>query len=689
MRRAAVVCLLLLAAALSGCRSVWPFASAQKPPWVEAPAAGEESGRFLSATGVAGAGPSGEEMLAEADRAAREKLADAIAGYTREALASFLQTSPSYPPPTSPLSQELSSVLAAEVTASLLRQSIMQDGWQGPDGKAYVLYRLPVAMVNEQIAEKMRYGLRHVNPFGATADEAPGRMQTFLEGRLQERLAASARGRPPAPQMPAEYTTPAWLEVGRHESYPADRFFSAIGSGPDLGSGEAAARRELAARLDARLARLVETLQSPGSETALTKNLLWLDPRTIVFTEEDLVGSRIAERWHDPVTQTDYALAVLDRSTAAVVYRSAIRKARDRSVGLMTSARDREKVGDSAAALKDYLSALIAAQEAVRAQLRSGVAVTPAAADEFARMMAEPVLAQVEEALQPLLRNMTVEKMSGDRQWMPPGVPPRMPFRVRVTAGPAKKPVADVPLRLVLNPAAGTAAGGAVTDSAGSAQWQVQEALPEVPNNALVAELDLQSMAPEASLFRLNAPSAAFEYVLRSRASSDFVVYMRERTSGGRTVTTPLTDALKEALSAEGLHTVPDGDALKYARASDLRPDAPDAEVLEAFSDVAKAVGPDRFLLIVVGQSEVQLQDKARTAEGDLYIVYCPFTIRVLDASLPAGSEAVLKVTGRGKGAYLGNEGEAIRRARADAVTEAATLLVNGLREKLGPAPPR
>jgi hypothetical protein len=111
----------------------------------------------------------------------------------------------------------------------------------------------------------------------------------------------------------------------------------------------------------------------------------------------------------------------------------------------------------------------------------------------------------------------------------------------------------------------------------------------------------------------------------------------------------------------------------------------PDAQALDAFSTLADDIGPRRFLLLAIGQMQVRLERKAKTPEGDIYIVNCPFKIRVLDNALPGEQKVVLTVSGTGKGAYLNDEAEATRRARADAAAEASAQLVNALRQKLGP----
>jgi len=684
MKKAAFTSILTLIAAMCGCQGAWPFAAVETPAWVQAPAASDQSGQFLSATGAGGPGPSAQTAEKDADTDARAKLSAAVSDYTSNALTAFLDAHADYPPPSSPAIREFSALLAAEVAGAMVRQSNMEKSWTAPDGKAYVLYQAPVAVVNGQIAQRLPYCLRHVNPFGSSADQVPGQMQSFLETKLQERLTAAARARAATPEVPHEQVTPSWVQAARQDAYPPAKFFIAMGTSADQASAETSARRQLTATLDADLGRRLERLQRPQANSPLSKNLAWFDLRTTAFAEENLTATRMAEQWHDPVTRTYYALLVLDRAAAALSRRTQITRALEVGASLLASARNHQKAENWTASLKDYLDAQAAACRAVKAQLQGIVLAPEGGAREFEDMVTTPILAEIGTDLRGLLQSISIAKIAGDRQWMPPGVPPASPFKVRVTAGAQSKPVAGLPVRLHLN----AESVAAVTDASGTAQWQLHDPLPEVPRPALAAELDLAAISPEASPFRLTAPSVTFEYVLRSRVNSHLVVHVREKTGAGKIIETPLSDALKLALAAEGFRVVPDSDVLKYSRTSDLDPEAPDGQVLGAFSTLADAIGPQRFLLVAIGEVQVRLERKAKDREGEFYMVNCPFKIRVLDNALPAGQKVIFTVTGAGKGAYLNNEAEATQRARADAETEASKALVNALRQKLGPQTP-
>ncbi len=686
MRRTLTLCTILSVAACFGCQAILPQPTARKPDWVEGAGAAEERGRFISVVGAAGPGPQEDETRRDAERATRERLATAVSDYTREMVAAFLEAQDEYPPPSSPLCQEFTAVLAAETTGGILRESIKQAVWQARDGEVHVRCRVPVAVVNAEIGRKMPYSLGHVNPFGAEAEEATARMRSFLEAQIEERLQTVAQERPAEPTAPPDDRPPAWVEVGRHEDYPADEFLSTLGLGTDLAGAERAARSELAAQVEARLSRLAERLSSTELESALAENVGWLDRRTLTFTEADLVATRVAERRHDPTTETHYVLAVLDRTTAALIYRRNIREARDRSGDLDASARNQQKAENYGASLRDYLDAVAAAREAVECQLRAMVIVRDESRAEFERLVAEPLLAQVKENLQSLLGSFRVEKAGGDGQWMPPGVPPKEPLQARVTAGDGNRPVAHVSVGLVEGIGAGEPAVRAVTDADGMAQWQLREPLLAAGRaSTIVAALDLAGMVPEADLYRLIVPGTAFHYVLRSRENSHLALYLREETESGPAATRPLTTALRAALSEEGFNLLEDEEVLKHLKAEALTPEAPEADVLDAFSELHESIGPGEFLLVVVGQARAHLVEMVETDQGQLYFVHCPFKMTVLDGALPGEQKTVLTVSGTGTGAYVDNQLEATRRAQADAAAQAVSRLLSELGQKLGP----
>ncbi|MHC5034708.1 MAG: hypothetical protein ACYTFZ_06700, partial [Planctomycetota bacterium] len=568
----------------------------------------------------------------------------------------------------------------------VLRQAVQQDAWDGPRGKVYVLYRIPLSVVHSEIMRRMPYGLDVINPFGAAEAEATDQLAAFLDARLHQRLTAAARERPGSSGAPAGPRPPEWLELGRHRRYPGGEFLSAIGIGSDFLEAEQAAQVELAARIEADLARAVRTRRGLQAGSVLAENLGWLAPGAFSCPAEDLVAARTAEAWHDPTTDTHYALGVLDRAKASQTYRNGVHLARERSESLHASGLNHRKADNHAASLKDLLDAFVAAQEAVECQLK-GIVVAPIdESPNFEGMVAEPILSQIGSDLELLLKSITITKIAGDAQWMPPGTPPKEPLEVRVIAGEPPQGVPQLPLRLRMG-YDGEVVGRALTDAEGAIRWRVNRAPPaDVSRPAIVAELDLAAWAPAANLQRLTVPQAAFTYVLRSRENTLLALHIREDSSEGAEPAQSLAETLREALTAEGFRLVAESDVSGHFETASLTPESSDGEVLEAYATLRQSLGPGRFLLVVIGEVRSRLVEATQTPTGKLYIVYCPFEIRVLDSESSNAQQAVLAVSGTGKDAYLEKEAEARRRARVDAAAEAAAQLLAGLRQKLGRA---
>jgi hypothetical protein len=637
-------------------------------------------GQFVSAVGAAEPADDGEDAQAAADRNARGLLAATVTEYVRNVVTGFLKEHQEYPGPAEPLSRQFTNMLASEVAADVLRRSVKQDVWHGPEGKVYVLYRIPRAAVHDEVRERMAYCSGIINPFGADPERAAGQMGEFLQAVLEEQLAASVRARPSTPQTPPQERPPRWLELGRHEGYPAATYVTAIGLGAELDEAELSARQELGARLRADLAATVRALRLAKTESALTLNVEWLDPNPMLLDPGEPVATRVVERWSDPLTDTECALGVLDRIVAARLYRDRALAAYERAGSLAASAQNQAKAGNYAASLKDYLEATAAAREAVLAQLTAMVAAPAESRAQLAEALPEPRLATIKEGLRPLLATLAVERTGGDKQWMPPGAPPPQPFCIRAVTGDPPRGVGG--LTFALRTADGTIRGRATTDAQGAARWQMTEPL-SARQPCLTAELDLRAIGPGADLFRLTAPSATFDCIVRSRENTQLVVRVIESALPG---VTPVSEALATGLRSKG-YRLADADLVRrYAQPGQLGPESSDQEVLAAYAPVAAQLGPDAVLLVVFGSAVPRPTETVETAEGTLAISYCPFEVRVLDARLPGADKRVATLSGTGQRAHLGGVAQAERSARSEAAAAAAAQLLQALRSRLGPA---
>jgi hypothetical protein len=504
---------------------------------------------------------------------------------------------------------------------------------------------------------------------------------------LHERLKVAAVERPALPETPPEDLTPRWLQRGRHDNYPLAGFFATIGLGSGMAEAEASARRELATRLTQDARQLVAGLCSKPDDSPLYRNAAALSPADLAFTESDLAAARVVERWYDTITDTHYAFAVMDRSAETRRLTQQVADLRGTAGDMLAVARDHMRAGNTVAAIRRYLAALETARQATAGQIK---AMTIGPLDDQVALRAliqDPILPEAQRGVSVLLRSLAVERLGGDHQWVLPGIPPAEPFRVRVTVGEDRRPAADVPMRLAFGPGPSEVMRGK-TGADGEVEWRLARPLPLSPGggNKVRAEVALADLAGPADVLGLPAPGADFVYLPRSAEHARLVLHVREKTAGGRLVTTPLAGALRAALQKAGYKVLDESEVPLQVRTADISLDWSDEQILEPFSPLLAGSGTTQgFALVIVGQVEALISETLDVDGGNLCIAHCPFEFRVIDGGLPEGKRTVLTVKGKGAGAYLEDQLEALRRARAEAAEEATVLLLKGLRGRLRP----
>lgn len=299
-------------------------------------------------------------------------------------------------------------------------------------------------------------------------------------------------------------------------------------------------------------------------------------------------------------------------------------------------------------------------------------------------LLPESLLDQACRGLGSLLSAFRLERVKDDLHWVRPGFPPREPFGVKLVAGDPAKPADEVSVRFVLRDT-GLVLGRAITDEAGVARWTMDSALPPEPRSGVIlAQVDVEAAGLPIRTAALTVPQVEFHYVLRSKANTSLVLYLQERTEGGRSLAAPVASALEEALAAEGFRLASRQDVLKYVGATELPADLVDEAVLNAFSPLRTALGPGGCPLIVLGEFRPHVAEASQVEDGELYFALCPWRLRALDLELPADQQTVLDVSDTAAAAYLGDRGEALKRARAEAQAQATARLLSELRARLG-----
>ncbi len=677
------LCGLLLAVAigLSGCPV--PRSRGPRPPreWAGAPEASSFRRGFLSAMGVGS--PEESDPARVADRIARQELASAVAGYAERALTEFVDAGEGGLAADSPAVAAFREALVTEVAAALLRQSLQPEKWREEDGRLFVLYQVPAERVNACLVNQTRGLLPHQNPFGDEPTAVARALEEFLSGRARRQKLETARSRPAAEDASQDETLPVWMETGGHPDYSHERFLTVIGVGPGRMEARQNGRSELAAWLNGRLQKIIQSVRAAKEESVLAANLASVPHLFPRFSPDGLRGVRFPENWYDPVTDTGYVFTVLNRDTATVLLRQHALEEAEKAESFGSSGDNHEKAGNHAEALANYLEALLHAQQAVTLQCKALAAGTPSAADELRKLFPDPLAARAKERLRALLDRVEVRKVQGDRQVLPGDVAPREAFVVSVTVGEQGEPLADIPLRLVTDGQQPRPLGRATTNAGGVARWELDSPPPaDGGAGTVVAQMALDEMAPAADMSGIDMPSVQFEYAFRSRENTRYVLAIQGEGAAAAAVRT----ALEGVLAAEGFQPVPQTLLLKRIRPAPPVSSPSDDELIERFSELAQELGPDKFLLIIGGQVETRLVEKTTTTQGELYIVYCSYDIRALDADLPAPLRRIAETKGNGQGASLESETDATERATTDAVRAVTRTIRAALRRRFGPA---
>ena len=688
VKTTAAVCLFIMLVSLVGCAQ--PDQRPEgAPKWVKQPAPTGESEEYLCAVGASE--PEGSEPPDEARARTRSRaqLSHAVRKYVRDMLEGFVKQSEEYAGLSEPVWQDFIRLLAAEVSASILRRDMSYEAWRDPSaGTLYVMSRVKPADVHALIRREAENLLGDVNPFGEKEKEGLEQLAAFLKGELEKR--------PEPPDVEevveqssepedAEDSPPAWLTGGSHPDYPSEEYLSAVGLGQTPEGAEDAAHREMAASLDSAIAKKFKGLKESEASDPLVRNIKALQSETVKFGEADLVHSRVVETWRDSVTGTRYALAILNREKGATAFRNRATSAMSHAVEVSGSGANHRSAGNYRKALESYLAATEYGQKAVKYQL-AGLILQPSKSAEWKKLLGQAIVAETRSAVQAVLGNVKLQKVSGDDQWTATGMGLKEPLTVRLVGG-ESKPLAEWPVsfRAVQGKAQLESAGE--TDADGKATCRVVEvASAPGPTVAVRAELNLKPLAGEADVAGLEVPGVKFVCVLRSKSNSHFAVYVDESMPGGEPAVNPvIADGVSENMETAGFTLMDRKLVQKRARAYGLAGDSESDAVLEAFAPLQREVEGKGFLLVAIIDADAKVVESVETSQGTLQIVHAPVKVRVIDPLVDTnGKPTVISFQVTGKGAHTGSVSKAARMARERVAKQVVEKLIVRLEDRFG-----
>ena len=661
-----------------GCQHL-PTLQEEKPVWISHPDAAQQSSQFITAMGVGDTAPTHEMKLHEAEDAARKELARRFTQYCNSAIEDFLKSQPGLASPDSVAAEDFATTISSATASGLLRRIIRHDTWyNSTEDAVYVLYRLPVRRVNEAIVRETRTALQGgVVDTPVDENKAIEELQHFLDSRLKDRLAEAAKKEESPPPEVSENQPPDWLARGRDKRHPIDEFIVATGLGPDREAAEKSAQRDLLMRLTGAMESAVEHL--PRDEQAV----LLEDAGAVKFSPADLGPEQfpaidMRRYWFDTVTGTYYTLGVLERDAVARRYGERAKKDARTSRELFETARNNHRADNFRTALRQYLLSLRALRRSVVARL-----IVHAVHVESDRQMSRseaPGADEIKGNLQKFLDEFTLQRISGDKQWVPPGQSPAEALKVKVVAGRQNTPVEDIPLTFRFPQRNGKFQKNTATNADGMATYEA----PGLDNGSqrysdIVCTLALEKLALDADVSGLDLPTVTFRLVFRTMDNTQLALSIH--ASQLIPPECAVTDELTENLATAGYTVLPEKELPPDIRQGQLGPDPSEDEIHTAFDSLSDSMAEKAFLLVLYGTASAQVVEERETSQGTLYFVHVPIRVRVVDPGLPS-DRTLFQVSVTGKGAYAGDKNEAIRRACERAVGQISQRLAERLREK-------
>jgi len=663
-----------------GCMGLGPEAG-RRPPWTAAPQVAEKAPQFVSAVGVGRGGPDEGANRALADERARERLAGRLSAYVTDALAGFVKEHRGYADPEGSATRAFVRAVSAEVANAVLRQAEPEAAWEdAKQGAVYVLYRVPVASLNQMTLERAAVTARRINPFGPSEQAALESLRRFLELRLRARIAAAALGPTRRNIDPLAAPPPKWCATGQHPDYPPGDYMSAIGLGEQQQAARDNALAELAAAVEARMSAPAPSGTGSPAEAALLRDLALMGTEALRFTATELVAARVVEVWYDPVVEFYYALGVLDRREAAQAYSQRAVKAAREAAELLASGRNHQKAENYIPALQAYLQALRSVQQERKWQM-AAVAVQAEGSAQPPAPAQGPTLFEVRARLNGLLGELSLRKVAGDKQWGALGRPLRHPLTVEACAGQKKVLLGGLPLRFEPLGPGGESAQLLTTDEHGRAYCVVRH--PEASGGAVTCSIALERLAPGVDLRGVQAPAVTFRFLVRERQNTSFAVCIVEK--GLQDLPAPegiVQTAIRRALREAGYEVVDDALLPPPAAIEKALEDGGAAAVGRLLSGVKGRLEGERYLVVVTGRVQCRLLETTQTSFGKLYIVASTASICVTDVE-QLDEPPVLELTAEGKDAFTGNPAEAARRARLKAADRISHKLVAELNQRL------
>jgi hypothetical protein len=329
--------------------------------------------------------------------------------------------------------------------------------------------------------------------------------------------------------LPARAEEPGWVNRRPHPKYPPETFLVGVGSASmtgseerDRGQAEASARKDVLAQIQVTVQGEFQAVEAEGRKNGQIVDVASFSDLTKQSVEGTLEGVRIVEVYKAAGTKTVFALAVLERRSAAEGLASSIR-ASNEAIRAAFAKSANASSGDAA------MRAMIeAARESEKAEANAALyrALTRQSIETLRR-------ADVREKVSDLVGGMSFTVKSGNAQPATSGAPLSDPIVFELTLN--GRPFDNVPLAISADGPAKVPAD-AKTGADGTASIRVAEVKSTgAPEHHVTAQVGWPlylkqrdpKLTPEA--LGLTALSALASYKFKTVATTRIVIAIDER----------------------------------------------------------------------------------------------------------------------------------------------------------------
>ncbi len=656
----------------AGCSKLPKAVTQTEPVWVHTPDKLDDYAGFLTAVDSE-FDKQPELALRKAKVAARQKLAERISLYVSGTVDDFFYENPQLAPQRDIALESFRRALQSEIVAYIMRQSLKEDSWKSEDRRFYVLQSVPLSVVNAALKDQgpglsREYALFERGEIEQVFDTFSKTLDQDLKKRIAKGLVE--REKPADGDLSDFFHTypPQWVLTGASDRYPAKRYILSVGLGASISAAQKSAK-DLAQR---RVAALVQNMVSQLQQGSLSDQITHLPEKRLRDFPTDIFDFRVVNLWYDSSIDLHYALAVIDRNSAALKCMDAAEKQIEDWIYMYKVGINQKRAGNFAIALDNMLQAVANGETAIHYCLTAyAVSPTDLEVTGCKEQLRDISLSDTYAELNEVLEEFSILSEKGPERWAF-AEENRKQLKVKVVAGDDHMPVAGVPLKFELLNMKGefekSKGKSLVVDSdrEGIADVRLKnvERITRSDKAAIRVSMLPVAKRPDLQISQeFEAPEIKISLFIEGTSEIPLAVKILEYGEDKEMLSRQFfQDELQKQLRDRGLIVeMPEDIEVPQNLYELILKDEPAERFKELFLN-AKLETP---VIFVVGISEVEITDTRETSLGILNFAVCKAHIYLIRSV--AEPEFVVKIQVEGISASSGESPDALVEASKDA----------------------